>query len=366
MSVPVIERLRPLGIGVVLALYPSDPTLAQELQRAPSIPGMVAPDAAAAITIGYATPGARAAIDLNGATGPWWYRARQIRTSATEGPWTHWVGPVTPAPIPYQIPNVPKLRAPVVQAAWERESSTTAELTLTISDLDRLVTAVRFNKRQGSEAADTFTGWVTTWDSTTGTIGTDGTLIFEEDVLVEAGQESIIQWEVDFVDEDGNTQTVAGAQTSQNADEDETTVYWDAVDANPDDETVPVDKSNGDLRNRTAGSRGYSIGARLPPGVVITEVAANLYRQDTNGTARLQFIEKWEAGDVVSTVVNGNYDHATTAWDIVSSGALSITVVATRKYTFRIALDNDAGAAADERCLWVRATYTRKSQAQRL
>ncbi|MDH5279529.1 MAG: hypothetical protein OEW52_00100 [Thermoleophilia bacterium] len=358
MSIPVVDELRPLPLGIILALYPYDARTAQEIQRAPDSGG----SPGTFVTIGYAEPGARTYWDIIGGAGPYWYRARHVRPGATSSAWTHAVSG-TPRIIG-EIPNVPKLRAPAIEVAWTRASSTTAALDLTITDPDRLVTAVRFNKREGSETADAFTGWVTTWDRSTGTIGTDGTLVRGEDVLVEAGQESMIRWEVDYVDEDGTAHTIAGAQTSQNADENSVTVYWQAVAADPINDTVPYDKSNGDLRNRTAGLNYYNLAARLPVGVIVTEVAANLYRQDTNGTAVFTFVETWEAGDTVNTVVYGPGTHATTAWDIVTVGSLSITIAATRAYSFSITLDNLAGAAADERLLWVRATYTRKSQAQ--
>jgi hypothetical protein len=362
MSIPVVEELRPLPLGIILALYPSNPTQAIEIERAPDSGG--SPDTGSAVTVGVAEPGDRIFWDIVGGAGPYHYRTRHIRPNATPSAYTHWVAarPVVVG----KIPNVPKLRAPSVQADWSRVTSTTATLTLTIYDPDRVVAAARLNKREGSEAADVFTGFVTTWDTSTGTIGTDAQLTRAENVTVEAGQESIIRWEVEYVDDDGVTHKIAGAQASQNSDEDSTTVYWPASSANALDDTVPVDRSNGDLRNRTAGSRQYVIYARLPVGVIVTQVAANLYRQDTDGTAQVQFIERFEASDIVSTTIIATLTHATTGYDVVTSGALSTTVANLRVYTFAITLDNASGAAADERLLWCRVTYTRKSQAQRI
>lgn len=147
---------------------------------------------------------------------------------------------------------------------------------------------------------------------------------------------------------------------------DQQTVYIHGVAATPSDDTVPVDRSNSDLRNRTAGSQSYELTVVLPPGVVVTQVAANLYRQDTNGTAQVQFVERFEAGDIVSTVILATLTHATTAWDVVASGTLSTTVANLRVYTFSVTLDNASGAAADERLLWCRVTYRRSSVGQRL
>lgn len=359
MSVPVIERLLPLSVGVVLALYPSDPRLAGEVQRAPDSSG----SPGTWVTIGYAIPGAHMFIDQNGATGPWWYRWRHVRPSSTAGAWTHAIGPFYPSAIPGTMPNVPKLRAPAVEVAWTRQASTTAALDLTIVDLDRLVTTVRFNKREGSEAADAFTGWVTTWDRSTGTIGTDGSLVRGEDVLVEAGQESIARWEVDYVDEDGGAHTLAGAQSSQNADQNETTVYWTFHGAVPVYDTGPVDLSGDYLQNRTAGDYFYRLPVRLPVGVKITGLSARVYRLDADGETAARLYRYWDnAGTPSNTNIGAAMATTTNGWQTKTVTGLSEVVAAGYIYAFQVSLANSAGAAPDERFLWATVTYVRHSQ----
>ncbi len=78
-------------------------------------------------------------------------------------------------------------------------------LTLTISDPLLKVTNVEFNKREGG----TFSGWVTTWDSSTGTAGTDATLTRGEATAVALDAE--IRYRVTFTDENGATKTVGSS-----------------------------------------------------------------------------------------------------------------------------------------------------------
>lgn len=96
---PTETRLAP--IGIVLALYPSDPSLSIEIQRAPDSGG----SPGTAETIAIVTPGTRTYTDLRSG-GTWHYRSRHVRSGANASAWTAWVA-ATPVPIPTQLPQIP-------------------------------------------------------------------------------------------------------------------------------------------------------------------------------------------------------------------------------------------------------------------
>lgn len=107
MSIPVIEEIRPLPLGIALALYPGRdaPDTGVEIQRAPDSGG--APDVGAAVTIATLPTSDRALVDYVGGAGPYHYRARHVRGSATPGAYTSWVK-AKPTVIPAVLPNIPQ------------------------------------------------------------------------------------------------------------------------------------------------------------------------------------------------------------------------------------------------------------------
>lgn len=105
MSIPVIETLLPLPFGVVLALHPAtDPKGASiAIERTTDSAG--APVSGSAAVIATVDAGTRVYHDYIGGLGPYWYRARHVRQSATAGPYTSWAKAV-PTVIPGVLPNV--------------------------------------------------------------------------------------------------------------------------------------------------------------------------------------------------------------------------------------------------------------------
>lgn len=252
----------------------------------------------------------------------------------------------------------PAMTEPRVQADWVRVSSTTAALDLTIDDPTLSVEAVRFNKREGSETGDAFTGFVTTWDRSTGTIGVGATLTRGEDVETEEGQESIIRWEVDFQDENGVTQTIAGAHSSANQDEHSTTLVIPASDMDPIDESTTFARTtSGLLHPNVVGSpQTFHKGIVFPAGVEITNVSALMSRADAGDTAETIFYRNTPSQSTIATLT-----HSTTGEATVSSGAISETVASDGSYSIRTQLESGTNVN-DAYIRWVSVTYVRHHQ----
>lgn len=102
----VATEIRAAAIGIVLALQPArDQVAAMEIQRAPDSAG--SPDWGSAVTVAVVEPGARTYTDIIGGAGPYHYRARHVRPSATPSAWTSGVK-ARPTIIPTDVPNIPQ------------------------------------------------------------------------------------------------------------------------------------------------------------------------------------------------------------------------------------------------------------------
>ena len=194
---PFDHRLR--RFGIVLALYPSSNELAMQIQRAPDSAG--SPDTGNAEIIDVVAPGTRTYPDYIGGTQH--YRHRHISASGTTGDWTHWVS-ATATNIPATLPNVPKLRDPSI-AIEETVGSSSFTVAVTITDPDRrLASEPAFQTRTGVGA---YGGtWLTSWDTTSGTIGTDGTITRSEPVSFGATGRASLKLRVQWYDDAGEQQ----------------------------------------------------------------------------------------------------------------------------------------------------------------
>jgi hypothetical protein len=165
---PFDFRLRRFGIA--LALYPARNDIATQVQRAPD-DGGGDPDTGSAEIIDVVAPGTRTYVDLTG--GKKHYRSRHISASGETSDWTHWVSK-TATSIPSVLPNVPKLRDPSI-AIDVVTSATAVTVTATIEDPDRRITSEPAFQVQDKDG-DYGGSWLTSFDTSTGTFGTDGTL----------------------------------------------------------------------------------------------------------------------------------------------------------------------------------------------
>lgn len=104
---PVETRLA--RIGIALALYPTDPSLPMQIQRAPDDSG--SPDEGAAEIIALAPSGSRTYTDIAPAGPTWYYRSRHISPAGFGSPnWTRWAS-ATAKRLPDTLPNVPDIAA---------------------------------------------------------------------------------------------------------------------------------------------------------------------------------------------------------------------------------------------------------------
>lgn len=194
---PFDFRLRRFGIAI--ALYPADGSLAMQIQRAPDSGG--SPDTGNAEVIDVVAPGTRTYVDLIGGTKH--YRHRHISASGTTGDWTHWVS-ATATNIPAVLPNVPKLRDPSI-AVQETIGSGSFSVTIDIEDPDRRINSeIAFQTRTGTGAYGG--SWLTSWDTSTGTVGTDGTLQRIEAVSFGTNGRAALKFRVQWLDDAGEQQ----------------------------------------------------------------------------------------------------------------------------------------------------------------
>tara|TARA_R110000787_G_scaffold7296_6_gene25047 strand:- start:3250 stop:8364 length:5115 start_codon:yes stop_codon:yes gene_type:complete len=250
--------------------------------------------------------------------------------------------------------------APRVDEEWIREGSTTAALDLGISDPYKTVTAVEFNKREGSETGDVFLGWLSSWDRTTGVLGTDAALTRGEDVLVPEGEDSAVMWRVTYTDENGATQQVGGGASSSNPDEHEVTLQFPATSVVPVDDLQSFEYSAGNILNpRLLNSdRFFILTTVLPVGVTITGVGARYYRLDANQTAVVSFkrLSNIGAGTTLATLT-----HASTGWVTAASGTLAETVSSPNVYAFAVTLQSQT-ASNRSGLMYCSVTFTRHNQ----
>lgn len=86
-------------------------------------------------------------------------------------------------------------RVPAMQWSTLSQSGTTGTATATIDDPDLIITAVEFRTKIGSAA---FSAFASTWDTTTGTAGTDTQLVRTESLTIGTKHGSVIQCRVTY------------------------------------------------------------------------------------------------------------------------------------------------------------------------
>ena len=238
---------------------------------------------------------------------------------------------------------------PAINVEADRSGSS-ATLQISILDYDRRVTAVEFNKREGSGAA---TGWVTTWDTSTGTIGTDAELIRTEAISIPEGLDSSGEWRVKWRDQRGTVHTEGGPIPLANLASLTKTLREPHTSFTPTTNATTWVMVAGGLSPSGAAGGQYRASIVLPFGATATGFRARLYRNavgdsatatvysiDNNGTATLQ----------------ATASHSTTGWQTVS-GSFSVAVADTVHLVLLAELTNSA-ATGDAVILWFDVDYT--------
>lgn len=253
---------------------------------------------------------------------------------------------------------------PTVDSDWTRVSSATAQLNLVISDPFLKVKAIEFNKREGSQSGDIFsTAFVSSWDGSTGTIGTDVIMTRREDVTTDEGEESIIRWRVQFTDKNGEGRTIAGAQSSANVDEEAgITIDYPAemVQAATDLQNYTITTW---FTPRGAASVSGFLGFVLPVGVTITDWAARVYRNSTSDVASVTLLQINSTGG--ATALGSVQTHSGTGWTTLTDSGPNHTVAALDHFNFQISLTNNS-SVSDARFLLGQVTIDRHTYSENL
>lgn len=248
------------------------------------------------------------------------------------------------------------LRTPEVSEVVTR-SGTTATLTLTIADPTLAITAIQFNKREGDGA---LTGYVSTWDSSSGTIGVNTALSRSENVSVPDGKDSEIRWRVIYTDAAGNSRTIENTVHLANLRTITKVLRVPFSEMIPAVDTDTWNVTGSAIRpNATLNTSNFMGSMVLPIGVTITNVSARLFRNTSSDTAFVLFVRGDSSGGAGSTLAT--LTHSTTGWQTISSG-ISELVDSGDSYFFNVELQSNS-AAADSAFAWLEVTYSVPSYA---
>lgn len=246
-----------------------------------------------------------------------------------------------------------RIEKPAIQVEASRSASS-ATLTVTILDEDRRVTAIEFNKREGSGSA---TGWVSLWDTTTGTIGTDASLIRSEAISIPAGLDSSAEWRVKWRDQRGAEHVDGGPIPLSNLASVTKTLRLPFTAVAPTDETVRWSYENGYLRPGATGGPGaqFRCVAPLPSGVTTSAIRARVYRETGSDVATLSARVVDDNGGATSA---GSVSHSSTGWQTIS---LSVSqAIGTVALLLTIDLQS-VSSTLDSRLTWIEVDYSTPS-----
>jgi hypothetical protein len=177
--------------AIRVGLFPSDPTFTVKLWRAASDLGTGV--TAGATVLSSTIAGTTLYYDDTQTVGVTkYYAAQLVRAGWTDGPLTAWMAMTAAAGTPTTTP-------PVVLPTLTYAPTTgggSGTITLTLTDPQGRVQAVRFRHRSGTGA----------WSAWTA----DSALPYADSVTLDGTYDSRIEWEVDYLDADGNTATLTG------------------------------------------------------------------------------------------------------------------------------------------------------------
>jgi hypothetical protein len=231
-----------------------------------------------------------------------------------------------------------------------------ATMTVTVRDADRRVKAIEFAKREGSSAA---TGWVSTWDTSTGTIGTDVELVRAEDIAIPPGLDSAAEWRVKWRDQQGTEHIEGGPIPLSNLASVNKTLRIPHAALVPFNAAQALFGEGLAYPGVTATNVYFSGTVVLPQGVTITLFRARTFRATGSDVAESRLYRMNDDGQVASDLTGALTQTTTAAFETVTSAALSETV-STYSYTWFVRL-NSAATAANTAVAWADITYTAPS-----
>jgi hypothetical protein len=242
------------------------------------------------------------------------------------------------------------IRKPEVSEVVTR-SGTTATLTLTIADPALGIIAIEYNKREGDGA---LTGYISTWDSSSGTVGVSTALSRTESVSVPDGKDSEIRWRVRWVDDAGVTRTLENTVHLANLRQLTKVLRIPFGELLPDADSSVWLATNEYIRSGTTAAVGLFASVVLPVGVTITNFAARMYRESVSDFAVAQLLRLNDSGSAASLLAECT--HSSTGWQTIND-SLSELVGSSSNYNARVVLD-PASTNVDARFMWFEITYT--------
>lgn len=248
------------------------------------------------------------------------------------------------AEIGYQVGAI----VPKVQAQLSRSGST-ATLTLTIEDPELRTTAIEFKKREGGGGAS---GWLSSWDGSTGTPGASTSLTRWEAVSVPAGLDSEISWRVLYTDQDSVVRTIGDTIPVPNLGSVAKKIRISCHAFRPQNETIDFLQLTNELTLNSGAGIFYAT-VPLPPGITITGATAAL-RQGTaadDAIARLHYTVGTGAATTLATM-----DPGATTGIVVTSVPASHTVGSNHVLFFSVEMVKDAAGTVG--CFYFDVSYT--------
>lgn len=241
--------------------------------------------------------------------------------------------------------NAPKIQEEVVR------SGTTATVTLTIRDDQKSITAIEFNKREGDGAA---TGWVSSWDSSSGTMGSNEALSRAEAVTVADGKDSEFRWRVVYTDEMGVSRTIGNTVPLTNLQSVSKTImvpHTQFISQRPESEIMRYNTIYG-FPVAASGSVLAQASMVLPKGVTVTSATMRLYKSGGTCTVQAVFGRVNRASTTYTNLMA--VTHGGSGWEDLTA-SFSETV-ADDVYTAIAQFTNVN--SEDVRVAWFEITYT--------
>lgn len=242
---------------------------------------------------------------------------------------------------------------PQVQVSTSR-SGATVTVTLTIQDHYHQFVLAEFNKREGAAAA---TGWVSTWDTSTGTLGNSYQFTRVEDVSVPAGLDSSFDWRVTYRDVQGESQTFGGSVPMGNLQSFTATKRVTAMRFVPSIDTYTWLYNGRYLSNNgTLTTQTFRGELELPIGVVVETIRARMYEGGAGDSVIVSF-HKWPDGGASSQIGNQLSPTVAGSEQEAEDAGVSETIAADTSYYFEASIDPNA-ASDDARLYWAEVDIT--------
>ncbi len=221
---------------------------------------------------------------------------------------------------------------PRVQVTGIR-SGNTVTITLEVDDPSLAVTAIQFRKKDSGGSLGS--SWLSSWDTSTGTIGSSRSLTRGEGVTSEPGLDARLLWRVGFTDETGATQYEGGEVDLTQLDQvDDRPLRFPHTLMVPDRDSEQWALGDAHMQPVAANVQlDCHMALVLPPGINLTAVRMRGYRFGVSDKCEAIIKKIDDSGQVTSTLAT--LTHSGTGWTDTPAG-LSETVSDDHTYVAEI------------------------------